>query len=263
MSGAVTGRGRALWFLVFWTAIGVGSYIVGVQSAIGQQAEASVLDAAEFTTDPPAPLNLVSIPSVAVALLLVGLLALAVHGIRRAVVVTVVSALAVIASQLLKLRLLSRPELLELDAPNTFPSGHMTVFAVLVASFVWAVPARVRALTALLGAVLISAVGWQLLGYGWHRPSDVLGALALGVVAFALACIIRPATSRGTAVLARTSAIALLIAGALLVAVALVLAWLAASSANAELMLRAGQVGIVGASTLAARALFLLGGGRG
>ena len=254
-AAARRGRARAAWVLAFWAAIGVGSYLVGVQSAVGQQAEASVLGAAEFSTDPPAPLNLVSIPSVAVAIVVVGLVALAAYGIRRAAVVTVVPALAVVASQLLKLRLLSRPELFELDAPNTFPSGHMTVFAVLVAALVWAVPAPARAVTALFGAALLSAAGWQLLGFGWHRPSDLLGALSLGVVAFAVACVIRPARSRAVAPLVGPVGVGLALVGWLAVAAALILAGVAAARADADLMLRAGQVGVIGASALAVRAV--------
>ncbi|WP_244301029.1 hypothetical protein [Leucobacter insecticola] len=139
----------ALWSLLFWVAVGVGSYVLGVQSALGQQAEASVLDAARFTTDPPAPLNLVSVPSVAFSLLAVSALAWWVHGFRRGIGVLTVSLCVLAASQLLKLRLLTRPGLFELDAPNTFPSGHMTFFAVLVAALIWAVPAKMRGLVML------------------------------------------------------------------------------------------------------------------
>jgi len=72
-----------------------------------------------------------------------------------------------------------RPELLDLDAQNTFPSGHMAVFAVLVAALLWAVPRTARAVLAVLGAGLLGVVSWQLLEFGWHRPSDLLGAQAL------------------------------------------------------------------------------------
>ena len=252
------GRARALWFLIFWLAVGGGSYLLGVQNAMGQRAEDSVLDAAEFTTSPPPPLNLVSIPSVALALLVIGLIALAVHGVKRAIVVTVVPALAIAASQLLKLHVLTRPELFELDAPNTFPSGHMTVFTVLTAALIWAVPARIRGFATLAGAVLLSAVGWQLLAYGWHRPSDVLGGIALGTIAFAFACLIRPANSRGSAIGGWSISVGLAIIGWVMVAAALVLAAVAAANGDASMMLSAGQFGSIAAGILAARALLLL-----
>lgn len=262
MSGLASGRRiRAVWSIVFWIAVGVGSYVLGVQSALGQQAEASVLDAARFTTDPPAPLNLVSIPTVGITLLVIGLVALGVHGIRRALGLLVVSAAALVASQLLKLQLLPRPELFELDAPNTFPSGHMTVFTVLVAAIVWAVPTSARALVAVAGAALLAAVGWQLLAYGWHRPSDVLGAIALGVAAFAVATLIKPATSRSTPALYRTVRAGFGMLGWILVAGSLALAAFAAAQSNQDLLLDAGQFGIIGASVLAARSLLVLSTG--
>jgi hypothetical protein len=262
VSARETGRRlRAVWSIVFWVAVGVTSYVLGVQSALGQQAEASVLDAARFTTDPPAPLNLVSIPTVGIALGVIGLLAWGVHGIRRALALLLISAAALVASQLLKLQLLPRPELFEIDAPNTFPSGHMTVFTVLVAAIVWAVPTTVRAIVAVAGAALLAAVGWQLLAYAWHRPSDVLGAIALGVVAFAVATLVRPATTRSTPILYRTVRAGLGMLGWILVAGSLAMAAFAASQANQDLLLDAGQFGIIGASVLASRSLLVLSTG--
>ena len=257
-SRVIADRRRALWFACFWIAVGVGSYVLGVQLEMGQRAEDTVLDAAEFTTSPPPPLNLVSIPSVAIALGVVALIALVAHGIRRALVFTVVPVLAIIASQLLKQVWLTRPQLFELDVPNTFPSGHMTVFTVVTAALIWAVPSAIRGFVTIAGAVLLSAVGWQLLAYGWHRPSDVLGGIALGTAAFALACLIRPVTSRGSVVLGRTFAVGLVLVGWIVVAAALVLGAIAAWNGNAATLLSAGQFGCIGAATLASRALLLL-----
>jgi hypothetical protein len=169
-----------------------------------------------------------------------------------------VPALAIVASQLLKQQLLTRPQLFELDLPNTFPSGHMTVFTVLTAALIWAVPTRVRSFVTLGGAALLAAAGWQLLAYGWHRPSDVFGGLALGTLAFSLACLIRPATARGLAVLGRTTSIGLVLIGWTMVAAALALTGMAAWRESADLMLSAGEFGGVGVSALAARSLFLL-----
>ena len=263
MSRGSAGRGRAVWFLIFWAAVGVASYVLGVRNAVGQRAEESVLDAAEFTFTPPPPLNLVSIPTVAIALVIVGLIAWVSHGFRRALVVTAIPAVAILAAQLLKLRLLTRPELFELDAANTFPSGHMTVFAAITSALIWAVPSRVRAFVVLGGAVLIAAVGWQLLAYGWHRPSDVYGGIALAVAAFAFAALIRSPTSRGGTVLGRSTAVGLAIVGWVCVAGAAVLVGVAVASDNSALMLSAGEFGGVGAGALAARTMLLLGSRRG
>ncbi|GAB2553623.1 phosphatase PAP2 family protein [Leucobacter ruminantium] len=258
MSARPGSRRRALWFSLFWTAVGGASYLLGVQSALGQRAEATVLDAAEFTTNPPPPLNLVSEAGIAIALAVIGLLALATHGWRRAIGVVAVSGVAIGASQLLKLRVLSRPELFELDAPNTFPSGHMTTFTVLVAALIWAVPAVARGFTALGGAVLLSVVAWQLLAYGWHRPSDVFGAIALGVAGFAAAALIRPLSSGRSAVMGRLIAIVLVMSAWVLLAIALVMLVVAVSSGDTDLMLGVGQLGAFSMSAFATRTVMLL-----
>ena len=251
-------RRRALWFTIFWAALGVGSYVLGVRNELGQRAEESVLDAAEFTTSPPPPLNLVSIPSVAIALAIVGVIALAVHGVRRAAVVTLVPAVAIAASQLLKQQLLTRPALFELDLPNTFPSGHMTVFMTVMAGLIWAVPARGRALVALGSTVLLGAVGWQLLAFGWHRPSDGFGGVALGALAFSLVCLLKPVSASGPAMLGRLVSVGLALSGWILLGGACVLALAAWMGDSPALMLSAGQFGSVGLSALASRSLLLL-----
>lgn len=252
----MSARGRALLSALFWIAVGVVSYTVGVGSALGQRTEEHVLDAAEFTTDPPPPLNLVSELSIVAALALIGLVALAAYGWRRALGVTALSLAAIAASQLLKLWLLPRPQLIEYDAPNTFPSGHMTVFTVVVAALVWAVPPRLRALAATGGAVLLSIVGWQLLAYAWHRPSDVYGAIALGAAAFALAAFLRPLTA-GKGRRSRMPFVMFMSASLLLFA-SLVMLAVAVASDNASALLVSGQLGAIGAATLASRTFLLL-----
>lgn len=256
--------GRALLLAVASLTVGVASYLLGVQSPLGQAAEARVLDAAAFTVDPPAPLNLVSIPSVMLALLLVGGLALAVHGVARSLGIVVVAALAIIASQLLKQEMLVRPGLFDFDTANTFPSGHMTVFTVLAIAIVWAVPARWAALAAVVAAVVLGAAGWQLLAFGWHRPSDVLGAQALGVCCFAVASVLslarapdrRPVAIRGSA--ARRTAGALTLAGWVLVLGGLGLAAASVLAGPETLMLTAGEFGALGTSALTARVALAL-----
>ncbi len=256
------GRRTALWTLLFWGIVGGGSYLLGVQLELGQRAENSVLDAADFTTQPPPPLNLVSVPMIGVSLVVIGMIAFFAHGMRRALVVVIIPGLGIAASQLLKLELLTRPELFEFDVPNTFPSGHMTVFTVLIGGLVWAVPARLRALVVVIGTAVLGAAAWQLLEYGWHRPSDVFGGLALGVIAFAVACVLKPATARGTVTLGQAASIGLALCGWALIAGALLLALWSWMSGRSALMLGSGQFGAIGLSALAARALLRLGSGK-
>lgn len=257
---AAVQRGRsAAWALALLSLVaGALFYAGGVLNAVGQQAEASVLDAASFTYSPPPPLNLVSVPSVAIALALVGGIALASHGVRRAIAVTLTPAVAIIASQLLKQQFLQRPGLFELDAPNTFPSGHMTVFAALTGALVWAVPAGGRVLSALAGAILMAVAACQLIFYGWHRPSDVLGALALCAFAFAVASLLSRGEASAPVQSGRAIEILLTAGGFILAIIGVAVAALAAILDRSDIMLIAGALGLVGASLLTARAFLLL-----
>jgi len=181
-----------------------------------------------------------------------------VHGWRRAIGIVGASATAIVASQLLKLRVLERPQLLELDIDNTFPSGHMTAFTVCTAALVWAVPTVLRAYSALGGAALLSVVSWQLLAYGWHRPSDVLGGIALGVLTFAAAAVVQPLRVRRGAPFARGAGVVLIMSALLCLAVTAALLVIGAARETTELILAVGQLAAIGVSALGARSLLSL-----
>jgi hypothetical protein len=260
-------RGRALIYALFALVVGGLSYVIGVGSWLGQRAEASVLDASDFTFDPPAPLSLVSVPFLAVSFVVIGLLAWMFRGLGRALWFVLFGAAAIATSQLLKQQLLVRPELFEFDAPNTFPSGHMTVFAVIAAGLIWAAPAGLRGVTGVIGAVTMGTAAWQLLEYGWHRPSDVLGAQALAVLAFALAAALR-LPSRGRAARGPRSAaslaltkilgVVLTVTGIALIAGGVLMALFAAQIGSDALMLAASEVSVAGASAITARVLMAI-----
>ena len=85
-----------------------------------------------------------------------------------------------VTTQLLK-PLLAHPRAHELlggappVAPASWPSGHATAAMALALSFVLVMPARLRPLTAGLGAAFAVAVSYSFLTLGWHYPSDVFG----------------------------------------------------------------------------------------
>src|SRR5690606_16099031 len=106
-----------------------------------------------------------------------------------------------------------RPGLFELDAANTFPSGHMTVFTVIVGALLWSVPSKGRGIVAGLGGVLLAIVAWQLLAFGWHRPSDVVGSLALGVFVFACVALVSPGRNLNPAALGGSVGVVLTVIG--------------------------------------------------
>jgi len=124
------------------------------------------------------------------------------HGRRRVgLAVALVLSLAPASAELLK-PLLAHPhaEVVPLYIKGaSWPSGHATAATALF----WCVllvarPNRRRAL-ALVGVVLLAAVGCSLLILAWHMPSDVIGGYLLGTLWFALALLGLRASRRGTA----------------------------------------------------------------
>jgi membrane-associated phospholipid phosphatase len=89
-------------------------------------------------------------------------------------------------------RLLARPELTRPDrlALPSFPSGHTAVAASLALGLVIVLPARWRALAAVLGAGYAVAVGVATVTAGWHRPSDVVGAFLVTVAWAGVVCAV-------------------------------------------------------------------------
>ena len=62
--------------------------------------------------------------------------------------------------------------------PNSFPSGHTTLAAAATIAVVLA-SGRARVVLAPLGALWTAAAGIGTLVLGWHRPSDVIGAILI------------------------------------------------------------------------------------
>lgn len=258
------GRGKALVYAIVAALAGGVAYVCGVRSDAGQRAEDAVLRAAEFSTDPAVPLSLVSPANVVIALGVIGIIAWVFRGFVRMVWILLFSGAALVASQLLKDRWLDRPTFDEVLTDNTFPSGHMVVFGVLVIATLWAVPAGARGVLALVGAVLLGVVSWELLAYAWHRPSDLLGAQALCVLVFSIAALFRVGrrgrgpgrAARGLDVVAGAmltiAGFALVIGGAAVVAAGM-------SNSNDALLLSGSQLALVGTSAFVARAGLALG----
>ena len=78
---------------------------------------------------------------------------------------------------------------------NSLPSGHTTVAASVSVALVLAVPRTARPLVALLGAAYTGATGVSTLVGQWHRPSDVVAALAVVLFWGALACALTTSSS--------------------------------------------------------------------
>jgi len=125
-------------------------------------------------------LNTVSVVSLVAATATIGFIAL----IRRRVALAFGTILLIVGAnlttQVLK-RLIERPELgVDVEraaAGNSLPSGHTTIAAAVAVAFLLVLPARLRGVGAMVGAVAAAFVGVATLSAGWHRPSDVVAAL--------------------------------------------------------------------------------------
>ena len=223
----------------------------------GQLAENSLLEASDFAFAVPAPLGLITVTTTVVAVALLALLALIGSGWGGAVALIAAVAGPIACSQLLKHRWLDRPDLLNLNEVNTFPSGHATVVAALAFGLLLVAPRRLRVPAALLGGALLAVVAWQLLAYGWHRPSDVIGGIALAACGASVAVLLRPGRTAAPAAGARGLLGAL---GALgvLGALAVVAVTLLSSGPSSPGLLLAGQIACVAAAVLAVTAVATL-----
>lgn len=125
-----------------------------------------------------AVLGLVSVAGLATATAVIAVLAFTRRRVDLAIGAVLLVVGANVTTQFVKYRGLERPDLgIDTRAFNSLPSGHTTVAASLAVALVLVVPARLRAVSALLGAGATVIIGVLTLAAGWHRPSDVVAAL--------------------------------------------------------------------------------------
>jgi membrane-associated phospholipid phosphatase len=151
-------------------------------------------------------LHVVSVPSIAVAIGV--LVAIAVQRSRpelgAAAAATVVG--ANLTAQVLKGRL-DRPDLLGLGQHNSFPSGHVTVVASLAAGALLVSGRRARPAVAVVGVAAVAVTAAATVTHGWHRPSDVVGAVGVVAAWAAMAAAWAVGRSPGTDPAARPVAV--------------------------------------------------------
>ncbi|WP_445257063.1 phosphatase PAP2 family protein [Nocardioides aurantiacus] len=140
-------------------------------------------------------LGLVSAGTVLLAGLALGLLALVVHGPRRAVAVVATVGATPVLARLLKV-VLDRPELVDGAAGNSLPSGHTAAVAGLAAGLVLAVPRLLNGTALLAGAAAAGVAGAATVLLRWHRPSDVVAAVLLAAVVGGIAHALAPPARR-------------------------------------------------------------------
>jgi len=128
-------------------------------------------------------LDVVSVGSLAVAMVVVVAIALLRLAARAAVVSIGVLVAANVSTWLLKNHLLPRPDLgLHEAAPqtlNSLPSGHATAAFSAAAALVLVAPVALRRAAAVVGAAVGALVAVATMSAGWHRAGDALAAFCV------------------------------------------------------------------------------------
>jgi membrane-associated phospholipid phosphatase len=145
-------------------------------------------------------MHAVSVPSISVSVGVLG--SIAVKRSRPELAVAAVAAFlgANVTTQALK-RWLDRPDLLGLGSVNSFPSGHVTVVASLTAGSLLVSTRQARPTVAAVGVAATAVTAVATVALGWHRPSDVVGAVGVVTAWAAIAgawAAGRPAKPSGT-----------------------------------------------------------------
>ncbi|MEO6606122.1 MAG: phosphatase PAP2 family protein [Aeromicrobium sp.] len=97
-----------------------------------------------------------------------------------------------LTTQLLKESVLDRPDF-GLGTLNSLPSGHTTVVASAVGASLLVAPGVLRPVVALVGGFAATLTGASTVVAGWHRPADVMAALAISLFwTAAVAAVILP-----------------------------------------------------------------------
>ena len=86
-----------------------------------------------------------------------------------------------LTTQILKETILDRPDL-GFGTLNSLPSGHTTVVASAVGAVLLVAPGALRPTVALAGGFATTLTGASTIVAGWHRPADVMAALAVSLI---------------------------------------------------------------------------------
>lgn len=182
----------------------ITTYVLGVRTLAGQTAENAILSNAHFVYEQPI-LALVSTPSLLLSCGMLAVIGYAQGRTRETTAGVVTVGVSNLLTQVLKHFVLDRPALVAVGE-NTFPSGHMTAFASIAVLLIVVAPQRTRLGVSVTSSIALAVVGALLLRSGWHRLSDVVGAVMLVTLISALTQAVaakqtgRPAATRGAVI---------------------------------------------------------------
>jgi membrane-associated phospholipid phosphatase len=160
-------------------------YGVAVQTEVGQRADEAALVGGEVAPERAQSganrlLRFVSVGSLGAAVIALGALAWLWRRPWLILLPAAVVGISLLATELFKLVILSRPDLWPSSLEgNSYPSGHTTIATSLGLSAVLIAPERLRGAVALAAALFAGGVGILVVTADWHRPSDPLGSYAL------------------------------------------------------------------------------------
>ena len=189
------GSGRWIIGAILAFALLVASYLLAVWTRAGQSVENAALRGADQVAGQDlisanAALNAITIGSLALATLLVGVIALIRGSVDLAVASVGIIVVGQIITQGLKRFVLPRPDLVDVSGDfihNTFPSGHTTIAMTVLFALILVTPYRWRGLTALFVASWAIGIGAYTITAKWHRLSDTIGAMAVALLCACLA----------------------------------------------------------------------------
>lgn len=178
----------------------LGLVVLCLHSATGQRWDDSAMRTVVAGRDTKltvlSVLGYVSIGAIIIVVVGCALVALLRGKIHLAIGAAIVIAGANVTTQVLKESILSRPDL-GLGTLNSLPSGHTTVAASAVGAALLVVPRLSRPLIATAGGLVTTLTGASTIVAGWHRPSDVVAALAVALLWTAGVALFLPGPRHG------------------------------------------------------------------
>lgn len=150
----------------------------GAGQRLDERAMTSVVAGRETELTVLSVLGRVSIGAVLAVAVICAALALLRGQVRLAVGAGTIILGANLTTQLLKHIVLERSTL-DVIAPNSLPSGHTTVVAGAVGALLLVTPRALRLFVVVPGAFAVILTGASTIVAGWHRPADIVAALAV------------------------------------------------------------------------------------
>lgn len=180
-------RGPAALAAVVATALGAALVWFVLMTPLGQRLDERAMNTVVAGRDTQlqvlSVLGYVSIGAIGLVALVCVALALSRGRVPLAVGALTIIAGANVTTQLLKRVLLERADVVDgVTASNSFPSGHTTVIAAGVVALCLVSPRWMRPLVVPVGAFAVVLTGASTVVAGWHRPSDVVGAVLVTLV---------------------------------------------------------------------------------